>query len=533
MNGVPLSSTSTARRLVMELLDWNVREAVLSPGSRSGPVAHALAAADEADLIRLHVRVDEREAGFLALGMAKASRRLVPVVTTSGTAVANLHPAMLEALHADVALLAITADRPARLRGTGANQTTDQREIFPGISFAERVKALGQALGSHGPAHLNLEFDEPLLEAIEWDFPRTGQVFSSSGGDEPEALVPGPRTVVVAGDDARQAARILARDACWPLLAEPSSGSRNGDGALVAYRLLLAHSPLAGQIERVVSFGHATLSRPVTNLLAREDIEVIHVGTQSTFPVPAGPRVRFVDGVTFAGSDDRSWLDEWRSADRMACAAIDAVLRAHSLDGTTGYDVARTVSEALPPEGLLFVGSSNPIRDLDLMARPYTVGERRLTIANRGLAGIDGVLSAAIGAALARTSSRAIAYVGDLTFLHGSNGLLIGPNEPRPDLTIVVASDDGGSIFSTLEQGAPEFAATFERIYATPTGASIAGICSAYGVPHRLVIPAELAAVLEEPAAGIRVVEVPLARDNRRALTARLSDAVRAVFATP
>ncbi len=123
------------------------------------------------------------------------------------------------------------------------------------------------------------------------------------------------------------------------------------------------------------------------------------------------------------------------------------------------------------------------------MARPYTVGERRLIIANRGLAGIDGVLSSAIGAALARTSSRSIAYVGDLTFLHGSNGLLIGPGEPRPDLTIVVANDDGGSIFSTLEQGAPEYAATFERVYATPTGADIAALCAAYGVPHRRVDP--------------------------------------------
>ncbi len=193
------------------------------------------------------------------------------------------------------------------------------------------------------------------------------------------------------------------------------------------------------------------------------------------------------------GEPDPTWLDEWKAADAKATAAIDGVL-----DGTTPYDVARTINAAVPPEGLLFIGSSNPIRDLDLVARPYTVGERRLIIANRGLAGIDGVLSSAIGAALARTSSRSIAYVGDLTFLHGSNGLLIGPGEPRPDLTIVVANDDGGSIFSTLEQGAPEYAATFERVYATPTGADIAALCAAYGVPHRRVAPADLAAALEE-----------------------------------
>ena len=140
------------------------------------------------------------------------------------------------------------------------------------------------------------------------------------------------------------------------------------------------------------------------------------------------------------------------------------------------------------------------------------------------------MLSSAIGAALARTSSRSIAYVGDLTFLHGSNGLLIGPAEPRPDLTIVVANDDGGSIFSTLEQGAPEYAATFERVYATPTGADIAALCAAYGVQHRRVEPTDLAAALEEDVTGIRVLEVPVDRAGRRDLTARIGAAVRAVL---
>ena len=512
-------AVGVARRFVMSMLAWHVTDAVLAPGSRSGPLALALAAADEQGLIRLHVRVDEREAGFLALGLAKASRRLVPVVTTSGTAVANLHPAMLEARHADVPVLAVTADRPSRLRGTGANQTTDQREIFPGIPFIDRVNAI-----AGGPAHLNLELDEPLVEPIDWDFPVTGSMGDYAEETVPITLDAGPRTVVVAGDNARQPARVLARDAGWPLLAEPSSGSRNG-AALVAYRMLLSHSPLAEQIERVVSFGHATLSRPVTQLLSRRDIEIVHVGTQATFPVPAGGNVRFAEAVEPAGEGDPAWLTAWHDADAKATRAIDG-----ELDGSTPYDVARTINAAVPPEGLLFIGSSNPIRDLDLVARPYEVGERRLVIANRGLAGIDGVLSSAVGAALARTSSRSIAYVGDLTFLHGSNGLLIGPAEPRPDLTIVVANDDGGSIFSTLEQGAPEYAATFERVYATPTGADIAALCQAYGVAHRRVAAADLAAALEEDVTGTRVLEVPVDRAGRRDLTARIGTAVRAVL---
>ena len=518
-----MSAVSEAQDLVRSLLAHDVTEAVLAPGSRSGPLALALYAADQQGILRLHVRVDEREAGFLALGLAKASRRPVPVVTTSGTAVANLHPAMLEALHANVPVIAVTADRPGHLRGTGANQTTDQREIFPRVPFTSDPRELRFS----GPAHLNLELDEPLIEPVEWDFSTPGDVAYGGLAEQvdTERLPAGRRTVVVAGDDAKQWARRVADDAGWPLLAEPTSGSRNGYNALVAYRLLLRHSQLADQIERVVSFGHTTLSRPITQLLGRADIEIVHVGDQSTFPMPAGKNVRFsaAEAVDADAATDPAWLGSWREADKVATAAIDRVL-----DGTTPYDIARTVNQAVPPEGLLYVGSSNPIRDLDLVARPYPVGEHRLIIGNRGLAGIDGLLSSAIGAALARPSSRAIAYVGDLTFLHGSNGLLIGPGEPRPDLTIVVASDDGGSIFTTLEQGAPEYADAFERVYATPTGAGIGQLCAGYGVEHRTVAATDLAAALGEQASGIRVLEVPVDRHGRQALAASIDAAVRA-----
>jgi 2-succinyl-5-enolpyruvyl-6-hydroxy-3-cyclohexene-1-carboxylate synthase len=337
-----------------------------------------------------------------------------------------------------------------------------------------------------------------------------------------------PHAVVVAGDDAGPRARAFAEQAGLPLLAEPSSGARNGDHALIAYRLLLEHTPVAVQIDQVVVFGHPTLSRPVTKLLARDGVDVVVPARDLRgFPHPPG-QARLVDPHVVPGAvAPPTWLDSWRTADAMASAAVDLVA-ARDPSGAP-LEVARAVNAAVPPDGLLVVGSSNPVRDLDLVARPYKVGERRLILGNRGLSGIDGTLSTAIGAALARRSSRALAFVGDLTFLHDANALLIGPGEPRPDLTIVVASDDGGSIFATLEQGGPEFADVFERVYATPTGADIGRLCDAFGVSHRLLAAKDLPAALDEDVTGIRVLEVPVPRDARRTLAAAVSEAVRDV----
>lgn len=521
-----MSATTIARDVVVRLLSMGVTDVVVAPGSRSGPLARALVAADGQQLIRLHVRVDEREAAFLALGMAKVSRRATPVVTTSGTAAANLHPAMLEALHAHVPLVAITADRPGRLRGTGANQTTIQPGIFPGIGTVADIDDIDVAVST--PQHLNLELDEPLTEPVAWDFP-TDAVLEPSDADPPPAtrLEPGPRTVVVAGDAQSRwsgpQARLLAAEADWPLFAEPSSGARTGS-ALTSYRLLLSHRALADRIERVVSFGHPTLSRAVTSLLSR-DVEIVHVGDQRSFPVPVGANVTFVEAVEYAGgtreTDDAGWLADWQKADAAVTGAVAAL--ADAWPAAEPLRVARDVWEAVTPNGLLVVGSSNPIRDLDLIGRPFAPGQKRKVIANRGLAGIDGVVSTAVGAALARPSSRALAFMGDLTFLHGSNGLMMGATEPRPDLTIVIANDDGGGIFSVLEQGAPEFADSFERVFGTPVGANLAQLSASFGVSHERVSPGNVAEALATPRSGVHVLEVPIPRDSRRELSDRLT----------
>lgn len=551
------ASTAAATVLIDELFRCGVRDVVLSPGSRSA--ALAFAAHDAQDRLRLHTRIDERSAGFLALGIARTSNRPVVLVTTSGTAVANLHPAVLEASHAGIPLVLLTADRPARLRGTNANQTTDQPRIFgtavrdhadlpaahPGSGDVQRrqvaswralaakaaATARGRLGGRPGPVHLNVQFEEPLTPGVDdgWGIALDGRLEDQPwmlpgppSRPEPEQLDPLPRTVVVAGDDAGPPARVLAEAAGWPLLAEPTSGSRTGDAVIRTYRLLLADEDLAGRIQRVVVFGHPTLSRPVNRLLGRDDVEVVAVTGPSGWSDPGRHVSRVVHAVAGVPAPPDAWTEEWAARDAELSRRLDALLDA---EGTmTPHHVAGAVSAAVPSGGLLFVGASNPVRDLDLMAAPYGVGERRMVVGNRGLAGIDGSVSSAIGVALGRPhSTRALALLGDVTFLHDSNGLVLGPEEERPDLSVVVVNDDGGSIFASLEQGSDRHGASYDKLFGTPHGADLASLCAATRTPHwRVGSLAELRHALESPAGGIEVVEAVVRRDNRRDLDARI-----------
>lgn len=530
-------STELARTVVTALRGAAVREVVLAPGSRNAPLSFALHDAQRPTTpaepgLRLHTRIDERTAAFLALGLAKTSRRPAAVVCTSGTAVANLFPAVMEAAHAGVPLVVVTADRPARLRGTGANQTSDQAGIFGvfaptlDVATADLDELLGFLRSRDGqmPLHLNVQLDDPLLPDDDgWDVgePPPWASTLQAPAREVVRLDPGPRTVVVAGDDAGPPARRLAEEAGWPLLAEPSSGCRTGDAVIRTYRLLLA-GDLGRQVERVVVFGHPTLSRPVSRLLARDDVEVVSVRHRGIWPDRPFAVTAEADHVDVTGPGDPAWADAWREADRATSRDLDRLLAAEP--DLTPHEVAGAVSRALPPGGLLVVGASNPVRDLDLMVARYDVGARRKVIANRGLAGIDGTISSAIGAALGRPqSSRALALMGDVTFLHDTTGLFLGPREERPDLTIVVVNDDGGSIFHTLEQGAPEHGEAFDTLFGTPHGVDLAALCAAARVPHLRVdgLP-ELEQALAMPNGGIEVVEARVRRDNRRELDEKI-----------
>jgi len=534
-------STALAGVLVDELVRCGVRDAVLCPGSRNAPLSFALHEADAAGRLRLHVRIDERSAAFLALGLALRSGEPVPVVCTSGTAVANLHPAVLEASHAGVPLLAVTADRPPELIGTGANQTVQQRGLFGtavrggwvlGVpdrgqgqqarwrSTVDRLVAAARgALGGWpGPVHLDVPLREPLVpdDDVDWPEPLCGRGDGSwtavPVADRAVALVEvdlATPTVVIGGHGAG------AAPVGVPLVAEPTAAC--WPGALAAGPWLLGSA--AVRPEQVIVLGRPTLHRPVTRLLADPGVTVTVVTADPQWTDVPGGAVAVGTTLRTHGTAPGDWLATWARADRAAAAAVQSTLDEHP--AVTGLHVAREVVAALPAGALLVVGSSNPIRDVALAARPRS----GLTVlANRGVAGIDGTVSTAVGAGLAHRGP-AYALLGDLTFLHDSNGLLLGPAEARPDLTIVVANDDGGGIFGLLEQGAPVHAAAFDRVFGTPHGTDLGALCAAHHVEHAVAGLAELPAALA-PRPGLRVVEVRTERVDLRALHARIRAAV-------
>ncbi len=543
MSGGEVNAVEAAVQLLAGLIEAGLRDVVLCPGSRSAPLAYAAEAAERRGLIRLHVRHDERTAAFVALGLARGGEGPAAVVTTSGTAVANLLPAALEAHHAGIGLLLLTADRPGRLRGTWANQTSDlQHSLFgtlPVLTIDTETRSMGGDLAGKavaaatgerpGPVHLNLCFDEPLQpapgEKIDLDGARPGAHPPGLAGRPVAPVAPpppadaeacltlaaGPRTVVVAADGATgSVAKRLAQEADWPLLAEPSSGARSGRCVVGGYRLLL-DTPLGRRVERVVVFGRPTLSRPVTRLIERAG-EVVLVGPPGRGPQRA---VRRAAAVRVEGPDDPGWLAEWLAAGRAASAAVKAVL-----DGwprPTGPAVAAALAAATGSGDALVVGASNPIRDLDLAAD--TLPEQALVVANRGLAGIDGTLSTALGVAAA-SGRPTRAFVGDLTFLHDLAGLAVPAAErARVRLQVVVLNDDGGGIFSMLEHG--DHRQAFERVFATPVGADLAALCAGYQVPHRSVGgTGDLIEALGSVPSGIEVVEVTAHRADLRPLHA-------------
>lgn len=563
-------ATDAAAALMSEFVRLGLRDVVVSPGSRSQALALVAADLERRGAVRLHVRIDERVAGFTALGLARESRRPVAVVCTSGTAVANLLPAVVEAHHDGVPLLLLTADRPPELRGVGANQTTHQPGIFGGFvrlavdapvptacdrdgvgaqtaefrALADDAYAASVGRGSRpGPVHLNLPVREPLAGALPaWLTAGDDSAPDAPGLRDPSADIPaservlerGPRTVVVAGSQAGPDAERIAFEGGWPLIAEIVSGARFGRQVVHGYRDLLRTQDLGGRIERVVVVGRPTLSREVAALLSRSDIEIIAV---------AGPGEPInLNGVTTTagavsvepGEHDRAWLGAWLEASRTLVVdrdppapdraglpsaqpaarlgAIASELQAMRLP-VDRVGLVDAVWRASWPHDRLMFGSSRLVRVADA-----ALGGKKVPVhANRGVAGIDGTVATAMGIALASQAdgqpgvTRVV--LGDLALLHDLGALLLPPNEREPRVQVIVGNDGGGTIFDELEVATVAGDDDMRRVLYTPHDVRFEHLAVGFGWEyHRVTTRAALDQLLTAPAGGRQLIEVPLQR---------------------
>lgn len=540
-------STAQARVVVDELIRGGVRDVVLCPGSRNAPLAFALADADRAGRIRLHVRIDERTAGYLAVGLAAGSGRPVPIAMTSGTAVANLGPAVVEANYGRIPLIVLSANRPYELLGTGANQTMEQLGYFgsqvrAAISLglaedgAERTAALnaqwrsatcrvlaaatGARSANAGPVQFDIPLREPLVpepDSDPDDFPPgrpdgTPWTFSPPVAfDQPLPIDITEDTVVIAG----HGAGVHPNLAHLPTVAEPTAPHARTP----LHPLALAHL----KPRQVIMVGRPTLHRPVSALLADPSVPVYALTTGPRWPDVSGNSAATGTRAEISGTPDPDWLRRCEQANTRTLAVVREQLAAHPL--TTGLHVAAAVAAAIRPGDQLVLGASNPVRDAALVGLNTDGVAVR---SNRGVAGIDGTVSTAIGAALAYRRGRTVALLGDLTFVHDASGLLIGPTEPVPDdLTIVVSNDNGGGIFELLEQGDPRFSTVSARIFGTPHDVDVGALCRAYHVDSRQIEVDQLVAALDEPGGGMRVLEVKADRSSLRQLHAAIRTALR------
>ena len=550
-------ATDAAASLIADLVAHGVRDIVLSPGSRSQALALAAVRFASVDALRVHVRVDERVAGFTALGIGRESGVPAAVICTSGTAVANLLPAVMESFHSGVPLLLLTADRPPELRGVGANQATLQVGLFdrwvreqidapvPGegdwAGLAARAvaaalgatDAAGRVPGVAGPVHLNLPSREPLsgvlpdIAVAPGDAPR-------SAATEPFLLERGLRTVVVAGADAGPDAEEIAHAGGWPLIAEIVSGARFGRQLVHGYRSLLRRDELGGRIERVVVLGHPTLSREVAGLLSRAEVEVVAV-RRGGEELNLDGRTRSVAAVAVEpGATDREWLGEWLAAS--AAEAVDLSEHAPDAEALASKDftarreavkaeldavrrpldrelLVDAVWRATWPHDRLVFGSSRLVRVADAV-----LGGKKVPVhANRGLAGIDGTIATATGIALASQAAGAPGItrvlLGDLAFLHDVGALMLPPDETEPRLQVIVGNDGGGTIFDALEVAASAAPADLDRAFYTPHTVRLEQLALAYGWEYqRVTTRTALDQALTAPRGGRQIIEVPLAR---------------------
>ena len=505
--------------LVDEWLACGVRHAVVSPGSRSTPMALAIANRTE---LQVHIFHDERSGAFAALGIGKASGVPAILLCTSGTAAVEFHPAVVEAHHAEVPVLVCTADRPPELQAVGAPQTIDQQNLY-GVAVRKFINAevaddaqagswrdLAQtafvsAVGQRqGPVHLNLQFREPLVgEATE--LPQRNSAHSSISKPVPSVsprqlkklrkLLSSSQGLIVAGPENYLADSViqLAESLGWPVLADPRSKVR------VEHRLVIAaadamlrdnkfaklHTP-----EVVLRFGTPPASKVVNTWLANSGATQVVLTTTPTLVDPDRKCTLHMQCEIDAICSDlieslepqatTKWSSSWTQAEELAQVAINTALTNELKISEPA--IARTIYASMPSNSHLVVSSSMPIRDIEWYGAPRS----GLTVhANRGVNGIDGVVSTAIGVALATKATTAL-LIGDIALLHDTNGLLNLGNR-KIDLRIIVLDNRGGGIFSFLPQASALSTDTFEKVFGTPHDVDIEMLAKSHRIESETV----------------------------------------------
>ena len=542
-----MPSVDTASAILASLDALGLTHVLYCPGSRSAPFAYALEAGAFSGDAR--AVLDERSAGFMAVGLARTGA-LPAVVVTSGTAVAELAPAVLEASHARLPLLVVSADRPGELRGVGASQATDQSRLF-GTHVRAQVDlepqeasrslvghltrcvaaACGAPTGTPGPVQINVAFRDPLTPASPASPSTSGDEAGASFVPRPTRVLPASPVsarwedvvgsaaagLIVAGEGASPRAREWSRASGFPLLAEPASGAWAG-GGVTPFEQSLVASSLGREADTVVVTGRPTLSRPIHALLARPEVRVVLVDPHAPWVDVSGNASVVVADLEPARGPIRAAQAEWAS--RVREAARDAGERIESLlaagSGHTTLDLARAV--AASTSGPLVLGASNPVRAFDL-AVPTLEG--RAVHSNRGQAGIDGTIATAVGIAVGAGSvgeatvpagQRVTAVMGDLTACHDASSLALAASA-RAHLDIIVADDRGGGIFATLEHGRATTPEAYDRWFGVAQEVDYEALAAAYRLAFaRVDNPAQLARVLETPQAGPRLVHVPVER---------------------
>ena len=542
-----MPSVETASAILASLDALGLTHVLYCPGSRSAPFAYALEAGAFSGDAR--AVLDERGAGFMAVGLARTGA-LPAIVVTSGTAVAELAPAVLEASHARLPLLVVSADRPGELRGVGASQATDQSRLF-GTHVRAQVDlepqeasttlvghltrcvaaACGAPTGTPGPVQINVAFRDPLTPASPASASASGDEAGASFAPRPTRVLPASPVsarwedvvgsaavgLIVAGEGASSRAREWSEASGFPLLAEPASGAW-ADGGVTPFEQSLVASSLGREADTVVVTGRPTLSRPIHDLLARPDVRVILVDPHAPWVDVSGNASVVVADLEPAREPIRAAQAEWasrvRDAARDAGERIDSLLAAGS--GRTTLDLARAV--AASTSGPLVLGASNPVRAFDL-AVPTLEG--RVVHSNRGQAGIDGTIATAVGIAVGAgyggettvpAGQRVTAVMGDLTACHDASSLALAA-AARAHLDIIVADDRGGGIFATLEHGRATTPEAYDRWFGVAQDVDYEALAAAYRLAFaRVDNPAQLARVLETPQVGPRLVHVPVER---------------------